>query len=98
MIDHTIRDIIYTAIDKINEDRNENEFLPKSLDVVLAGESAFLNSLQILTIIVEIEEGIEENFGEDLSLLERMTELLEQHPSITVSLLLTHISGLLGKE
>jgi hypothetical protein len=98
VVDHTIRDIIYAAIDGINEDRDENEFLPKSLDVVLAGESALLNSLQIVTLIAEVEEGVEENYCESLSLLEGMTELLGQHPSVTVSILLTHIAVLLEKS
>lgn len=98
MVDHTIRDIVYVAIDEINEGWDEKEFLLKSLDAVLAGESALLNSLRIVTLIAQIEEGIEEKYGESLSLLEGMSDLLEQHPSITVSLLLVHISELLGKD
>ena len=97
MVGHTIRDIVYVAIDEINEDWDEKEFLPKSLDAVLAGESALLNSLQIVTLMAQIEENIEEKYGESLSLLEAMSDILEQHPSITVSLLLTHIAVLLGE-
>jgi hypothetical protein len=98
VINTTLKDIIYAAIDEINEGRDEKEFLPKSLDAVLAGESALLNSLQIVTLISEIEEGVEENYSESLSLLEGMTELLEQHPRVTVSILLTHIAVLLEKS
>ena len=91
MINETIRSIIYAAIDEINENLDEKDFLPKSLDIVLAGEAALLNSLQIVTLIAEIEDSIEEQYGESLSLLEGMTELLEQHPSITVLVLFKRI-------
>jgi hypothetical protein len=89
--------IIENAIDELNNFSEGKGIIPKSPDVVLAGDSAVLSSLQLVTLISEIEEQIEERLNQKLSLLEGMLELLENEKSVTVSDFVEYLSLILGE-
>ena len=53
--------IVYEAIDELNETRDEP--LPKSEELVLAGEGAALDSMGLVSLILVMERLVEEKFG-----------------------------------
>ena len=93
----SVQMIVENAIDELNNLIENKGLIPKSPDVVLAGDSAVLSSLQLVTLISEIEEQIEERLNQRLSLLEGMLELLENEKSVTVSDFVEYLSLMVGE-
>ena len=62
--------IIYDAVDEVNETLSENERLNKLPDTLLVGEKGNLDSLGLINFIVEVEGRIQKNFGLNLNLVE----------------------------
>lgn len=91
MDDKNLETIVFAAIDEISDGLDKGTQLPKSPDLVLAGDSGLLSSLQIVTLIANIEDSIEDAYGERLSLLENLEDVFEQDSNLTVSLLIRYI-------
>jgi acyl carrier protein len=65
-----LRDLVFAAIDEINEQRPPQERLAKSLDTALTGEHGALDSLAFVNFIVALEQQLDAAFGVPISLLD----------------------------
>ena len=64
--------IIFEAVDEVNEMLPEEKRLEKSVDTVLAGDSGNLDSLGLVSFIVAVEGAAQRHFGQDLALADKM--------------------------
>ena len=84
--------VIFSAIDEINQQLPKEQRLEKSIDAVLFGRSGKLDSLGLVNLIVATEQKIEEQFGVTMNLADERTMALENSPFETVRTLADHIS------
>lgn len=84
--------VIFSAIDEINQQLPKEQRLEKSIDAVLFGRSGKLDSLGLVNLIVATEQKIEEKFGVTMNLADERTMALENSPFETVRTLADHIS------
>ena len=66
----TAFDIVYHAIDLINDLRQADDQIAKTPEVVLAGEGGCLDSLALVTLILGIERRVSEITGREIALLD----------------------------
>jgi len=81
--------IIYDAVDEVNETLAEKERLNKLPDTLLAGEKGNLDSLGLINFIVEVEGRIQKNFGLNLNLVEELES--PEKPMASISQLVEYI-------
>ncbi len=93
-----ITQVIYAAIDEINQLRPQAERLEKSNDTVLLGISGKLDSLGLVNFIVATEMNLEEAFGVSLNLADDKAMSQEKSPFRTVGTLGDYIAGLLEEK
>jgi len=87
--------IVYAAIDEVNTNLEKNSKINKSLDEILVGSSGKLDSLGIVNLIVAVEQKVEDEFGESISLANENAMSALDSPFKTVHLLVNYIEGLL---
>lgn len=65
-----ILEVIYSAIDSVNELRQADSLVPKTPDVVLAGEGGLLDSLALITLILAVERRVADVTGREINLMD----------------------------
>ena len=80
---------IYGCIDELNQQLPENGRLVKSAETVLAGDGGVLDSLGLITLLVDIEQVLAERHGITVALLDVLMAEHENQATIhTVAALL----------
>ena len=93
MVDKAIvKEIVFSGIDEINEELEVDERAKKSLDTILFGESAELDSMMFVNLIVIIEEGISERFDIEIT-LDFQNEMFTEEPLITLEMFANNIAS-----
>lgn len=73
MMDTTqIESIVYAAIDRVNEVQLDDSVIPKDPGTLLMGSGAALDSMGFINFIVAVEEGLSEQSGLALNLVEQL--------------------------
>lgn len=90
--------VIYTAIDEVNQDYPEEEQLEKSANTVLVGDSGTLDSLGVVTLITVIEQEVEDEFEAIITLADEDALSGESSPFATVSTLADYVLSLLDED
>ncbi len=90
--------LIFASIDELNLDLGENEKIRKSETTSLFGSGDSLDSLALINLITIIEEKIEEETGEYVSLADEKAMSLEESPFKTVTTLKDYINILVNGE
>ena len=88
-----ITEIIFEALEDINNESNLQ--LQKTIDQVLFGESGSLDSLALVTLIMMIEEKIEDELDVSIVLADERAMSQKNSPFRTVEALRNYISLLL---
>jgi len=84
-----ILNIIYGCIDELNQQLPENGRLVKSAETVLAGDGGVLDSLGLITLLVDIELVLAERHGISVAILDILMAEQENQARIhTVAALL----------
>lgn len=60
--------ILFNALDKINTERTDDEQIPKSMDIILWGKSAVIDSLGLAILSATLEEDIFSEFNKQIQL------------------------------
>lgn len=89
---------IFSAVDEVNEQLLKEEQLKKSIDTVLFGRSGKLDSLGLVTLIVAIEQKIEEQFGVTITIADDKAMSQKDSPFKTIGTLVDYISWLLEEN
>lgn len=91
-------EILYPALEEINDSLEEGEQLSKSLDTVLFGDGALLDSIGLVNFIVTTERIVEEVTNKSVTLASEKAFSRRQSPFRTVGTLADYIEELLKEE
>jgi acyl carrier protein len=89
---------IYKAIDEVNQQFSEELRLEKSLNTSLLGGRSKLDSLGFVTLIVTIEQKIEEELGISISLMDKVVVSQQIDPFETIGALSDYIFSLIKEN
>lgn len=99
MIDsNKIMDILFSAIDELNEIRSTGHAIEKSPATVLFGEKGTLDSIGLVSFIVSVEQKIAQETGVNVTLADERAMSQKNSPFRTVSALADYISILLAEK
>jgi acyl carrier protein len=90
-----IIDIIYAAIDDLNEQLPAGRKLEKTPETVLLGTGGTIDSVGFINLIVLLEEKCQDNFGVAVTLTE---ETAADDTFRNIASLERHISSLVGEQ
>lgn len=87
--------LIFESIDEINEQRPREKKLAKQTDAVLFGEGGALDSLSLVTLVIAIEQRVQENFDITIELANEKAMSQKNSPFRSVKSLADYLSVLL---
>lgn len=93
----TIQKIILQALHNINDERGPDEQLTINLDTRLFGTDAALDSLSLVSVIVDVESAVSEQTGRDISLTDDRAMSQSSSPFSDVNSLTSYIQLLLSE-
>jgi len=92
-----IHDIIFLALNNINEERDPEERLKVDLTTRLFGDDAVLDSLSLVSVIVDVESAVSEHSGREICLTDDRAMGQEVSPFTDVNSLASYIELLLSE-
>jgi len=96
--DERISKAVYAAVDDLNEQLPKGVQIDKSLDAPLYGASGKLESLDFVTLIMEVEEKINAEFGTDITIADDNLLSKEKSPFSSLRTLIEYLHEVLDKE
>ena len=96
--DERITKAVFAAIDDLNEQLPAGVHVEKSLDAPLYGSSGKLESLDFVTLIMEVEEKINAEFGTDITIADENLLSKEKSPFSTLGTLIEYLQELLKEQ
>lgn len=91
-----VLDAIYQALRTLNEERGPAEQIAIGPDTCLFGEGSVLDSLSLVSVIVDLETSVSDQFGRAISLTDDKAMSRDPVPFTDVSALKTYILELLA--
>ena len=89
---------VYSAIDELNAQLPPGVSVEKSLDAPLYGASGKLESLDFVTLVMEVEEKIKAEFGVDVTIADENLLSKEKSPFASVGTLVEYLDEVLKQE
>lgn len=77
-------DLVYEAIDTVNEQILTGPHLGKTPETALLGEESAVDSLTLVNLVVAVEELVAERLGQTITLVDEDTFTDESRPLATV--------------
>ena len=96
--DERISKAIFAAVDEVNEQLPKGVRIEKSLDAPLYGATGKLESLDFVTLIMEVEEKINAEFGTDITIADDNLLSKEKSPFSTLGTLTEYLQDLLKEK
>ncbi len=96
--DERITKAVYAAIDDLNEQLPKGVQIEKSLEAPLYGASGKLESLDFVTLIMEVEEKVNAEFGTDITIADENLLSKEKSPFSTLGTLIEYLQEMLTTE
>lgn len=93
----SIEVIILNALSNINEERGPDEKLTIDLDTRLFGTDAVLDSLSLVSVIVDVETAVSERVGRDICLTDDRAMSQETSPFSDVKTLSAYVELLISE-
>lgn len=93
----SVQAIIFQALNNINDERGPDEQLVVDLDTRLFGSDAVLDSLSLVSVIVDVEAAVSDASGRDLSLTDDRAMSQPVSPFSDVNALTAYILQLLSE-
>ena len=90
--------IIFEAIDELNLDLEDNEKIQKSEETHLFGSGDSLDSLQLVSLLTIVEQKLEEETGDYVSIADENAMSLDESPFKTVGTLKNYINTLINDQ
>ncbi|MCU7375605.1 hypothetical protein PEC18_33520 [Paucibacter sp. O1-1] len=94
--DSAVLEAIYQALRTLNEERGQAEQIAIGPDTCLFGEGSVLDSLSLVSVIVDLETSVSDQFGRAISLTDDKAMSRDPVPFTDVSALKTYILELLA--
>ena len=96
--DERITKAVFAAVDGLNEQLPAGVQVEKSLDAPLYGSSGKLESLDFVTLIMEVEEKINAEFGTDITIADENLLSKEKSPFSSLGTLIEYLQELLKEQ
>lgn len=93
-----VRDIVFDALKNLNDELSEDEKIEISIDTCLFGVDATLDSLSLVSVIVDVEIGIATELGISVALTDDRAMNQEISPFSDVKALINYINVLLSES
>jgi len=93
--DERITNAVLAAVDEVNQQLPGGVQIEKSLDAPLYGSSGKLESLDFVTLIMEVEEKINAEFGTDITIADENLLSKQKSPFSTLGTLIEYLQDLL---
>lgn len=93
----SIHSIIFNALKNINDERNSNNQIEININTILFGPNSTLDSLSLVSVIVDTETAISEICGTDISLTDDRAMSQSISPFTDVKSLTDYITLLLSE-
>jgi acyl carrier protein len=93
-----IRKAVYAAVDELNEQLPGGVQVEKSLEAPLYGAAGKLESLDFVTLIMEVEEKINTEFGTDITIADDNLLSKEKSPFSTLGTLIDYLEELVKEQ
>ena len=90
-----IKDIIFDAVDEVNEQLEKANRIEKSPDTVLFGKEGKLDSLGLVTLLVAIEQRLEDEFDTSITIADEKAMSQKRSPFYSIKTLSDYIGQLL---
>lgn len=87
--------VLYRAVDRVNAELPDERQLKKEPQTILFGKGGRLDSLGLVSFIVEVEQELEEEFGVGVTLADERAMSQKNSPFLTLQTLEEYISLLL---
>jgi acyl carrier protein len=91
-----VQEVVYRAIDSLNSQLPSGVTIEKSPDAPLYGGSSSLESLDFVTLIMEVEEKVRDEFGVELTIADENLLSKEKSPFTTIGNLTKYLADLLN--
>lgn len=88
-------EIIYKAVDDINENQGEQFKIVKSPDTVLLGDGSSVDSLQLVNLVSTIELIVQDDFGKSIALVDEAVFSAPEQPLSTLGSLAAYVDKLM---
>jgi acyl carrier protein len=91
-----IQQAVYRAVDELNKQLPKGISVNKSPDAVLYGKTGKLESIDVVTLIMEVEDQIKAEFGKSITIADDRAMSQENSPFLTVGSLTDYVAELLN--
>jgi acyl carrier protein len=89
---------VYAAVDELNEQLPGGVSVEKSLDAPLYGAGGKLESLDFVTLIMEVEEKVNAEFGTDITIADENLLSKQKSPFSSLRTLIEYLDEVLQQE
>ena len=93
-----VTQVLYSSIEKLNETLDSSEKILKSLEEPLIGENSKLDSMGLISLIVQVEEDIEEKLQKIVTLADEKALSRKNSPYKNISSLVDFICDIISEE
>jgi len=97
-MDKKVLDAIFSAIEELNRQLPADRKVARTPDLVIFGTAGEIDSLGFVTLIVAIEQKIEDDFGVTISLTDEKAMSGEGAPFRTIGTLAEYITAILQEK
>jgi acyl carrier protein len=94
-VDERVSKAVFSAVDELNKQLPTGVSVEKSLDAPLYGAGGKLESLDFVTLIMEVEEKINVEFGTDITIADENLLSKQKSPFSTLRTLIEYLEELL---
>src|SRR5882757_594356 len=96
--DERVSKAVFSAVDELNAQLPAGVSVEKSLDAPLYGAGGKLESLDFVTLIMEVEEKINAEFGTDITIADENLLSKAKSPFSTLRTLIEYLEELLKEQ
>lgn len=93
-----VTELVFAAVDEVNQQLRKAQRLEKSPDTVLSGAAAKLDSLGLLNLIVQVEQQVEQRCQVSVTLADDAALAMENSPFATLGTLIAYLQSVLEKK
>ena len=89
---------VYRAVDELNKQLPKGVHVEKSLDSPLYGKNGRLESIDVVTLIMEVEDQIRDEFGTPITIADDRAMSQENSPFLSIRTLTDYVAELLTEN
>lgn len=93
-----IEQAVYRAVDELNKQLPKGAAVAKSSDAVLYGRTGKLESIDVVTLIMEVEDQIRAEFGTSITIADDRAMSMENSPFLTLGTLTDYVAELVDRN